>query len=356
VILFISGEYPPDVGGVGDYTARLRLALERHGWLTDVVTRRHVNRWNFVGLANVLRCVPPRSIVHVQYQAAAFDLLGDICLLPTLLRRFRPAARCVTTFHDARIPYLFPGAGALRFKALRLLARSSDAVIAADSRDLLALGGGHLVPIGANIECAPPDGYARDSFRASIGLAPRDLAVVYFGTLNASKGVRLLLDSFEQVLRQQPRARLLLLGGQVGASDATDRGSARNVESAIRRFGSAVVGTGWLAPRELSAYLLAGDVALLPYVDGASARRGSLLACAAHGLPSVSTLPAGREIAPYVDAVEPDAARLAEAVMRAWREPSRLQSASRALADVVSWQRIASMHVGIYEALLYSRR
>jgi glycosyltransferase involved in cell wall biosynthesis len=166
----------------------------------------------------------------------------------------------------------------------------------------------------------------------------------------------LLLQTFDRLLVQQPPARLLLLGGEVGASDATDRESARSVETAIRRFGSMVLRTGWLPPRELSAYLLAGDVALLPYADGASARRGSLLACAAHGLPIVSTVPAGREVAPYVDARTADPSELAGAVVRAWHDPSPLRAASHALAEAVSWPRIASLHLDIYERLLYSRR
>ena len=84
----------------------------------------------------------------------------------------------------------------------------------------------------------------------------------------------------------------------------------------------------------LSRVLLAGDVALLPYADGASPRRGSLLACAAHGLPIVSTQPASRAVADAVHAVAPDAATLAAAVLEvADASPlaARLRAAARAL-------------------------
>ncbi|MBV9131620.1 MAG: glycosyltransferase [Chloroflexi bacterium] len=360
MILFVSGEYPPDIGGLGDYTARLRLALEQHGWLTDVVTRRHVRHWDIRALLWLLRNAPRTGVVHIQYQAAAFDLLGDICLLPTLLHRIRPSVHCITTFHDVRIPYLFPRAGRLRRAAVNLLARTSDAVIAADSRDLRQLGGPsprHIhVPIGSNVPCAPPADHVRGAFRANLGLTPDDLAVAFFGTLNASKGIDLLLSAFEAVQAQQPQARLLLLGGEVGASDATDRRAAAQVQARLAALGSAVIGTGWLPPERLSAYLLAADVALLPYADGASARRGSLLACAAHGLPLVTTQPTGVEVAPYVSAVRQDPVELAEAVSAAWRDSSHLRAASTALADSVSWPRIAAQHIQIYERLLYSRR
>jgi glycosyltransferase involved in cell wall biosynthesis len=360
VIAFISGEYPPDVGGVGDYTCHLRHALERVGHHTSIVSRGHVGgRWNARALAWLLRHAPKTGVVHIQYQAAAYDLLGDICLLPALLRRLRPRLRCVTTFHDVRVPYLFPRAGPLREAAIRLLARTSHAVLAADRRDLAALSRAARqtfhVPIGPNVACAPPEGFERVAFRRGLGLEPGDLALVYFGMLNASKGLDLLLDSFEQVLRSQPRARLLVLGGPAGASDPTDLRTASRVSGSLQRFRSRTLQTGWLPQPELSAHLLAGDVALLPYLDGASARRGSLLACAEHGLPIISTQPAGSEVAPYVRAVDPDAAALADAVLRAARDPAPLSTLSRTLASEMSWSRITALHVAMYDRLLYSR-
>jgi glycosyltransferase involved in cell wall biosynthesis len=359
VILFVTGEYPPDLGGVGDYTARLRTGLEQGGWLTDVVTRRQVGRWDARSLLWLLRHAPRHGIVHIQYQAAAFDLLGDICLLPSLLRRLRPQLRTVTTFHDARLPYLFPRANGLRPKALQLLARTSDVVIAADSRDLRTLGGPsprHVqIPIGSNIPCQPPAGYERAAFRRELALSQDDLTVVYFGTLNSSKGASLVLDAFAAIRRQQPRARLLLLGGEASASDPNDRRSASMLRERIDRLGTAVIRTGWLAAGQLSAYLLAGDVALLPFLDGASARRGSLLACAEHGLPIVSSEPAAAEVRAYIEAVALDPAELAGAVLGVWRQPGKLRAGSRALASEVSWPHLAAQHVDVYERLLYSR-
>jgi glycosyltransferase involved in cell wall biosynthesis len=279
--------------------------------------------------------------------------------MPSLLRALRPRVRIVTTFHDARVPYLFPRAGALRPKAVRLLARTSHAVIAADERDLLALGGPnarhHLVPIGSNVACSPSPDYNRTAFRARLGVGPDALAIAYFGLLNASKGLDLLLDAFERVVRSRTEARLLLLGGEAGASDPTDRQTAAGVRKRFDRLGSHVTRSGWLEPEALSAHLLAADVAVLPYLDGASPRRGSLLACAEHGLPIVSTEPASGAVTSAIHAVPPDPTALAEAVLEIAANPSlsaHLRESSRALAATVSWQRIANAHVAIYDRLL----
>ena len=167
--------------------------------------------------------------------------------------------------------------------------------------------------------------------------------------LNASKGVDALLDAFKLVAAQQPNARLLLLGDEVGTSDPTDRQTALRVR---QRLSARVLQTGWLPPAQLSAFLLAGDVALLPYADGASPRRGSLLACAEHRLPIVSTTPAAPEVADAVHAVEPVPRRLAEAVLhlaRSSADSARLRESARALAARCAWPRIAEAHVQIYE-------
>ena len=101
--------------------------------------------------------------------------------------------------------------------------------------------------------------------------------------------------------------------------------------------------------------MLAADVALLPYTDGASPRRGSLLACAEHGLPIVSTTPVAPEVADAVAAVPSDPQRLGEAVLHVARDPvaaAHYRAAAHALAARASWPAIARAHQEIYEQLL----
>jgi len=102
---------------------------------------------------------------------------------------------------------------------------------------------------------------------------------------------------------------------------------------------------------------LPADIALPPYADRASPRRGSLLACAEHGLPSVSTLPAAPEVADAVHAVPADPRQLAEAVLHLTQtqsEIARLGTNAHALAARTAWPHIAAAHVQIYEDLLAS--
>jgi glycosyltransferase involved in cell wall biosynthesis len=236
---------------------------------------------------------------------------------------------------------------------VRLMARWSHVVIAADERDLMAVGGtGVQVPIGSNVACAPAAGYLRSAFRTSLGISDGSPVVVYFGLLNASKGLDLLLDAFARVQDVRPGARLLVLGGEVGASDVTDRHTAARVQAGLDA--AKAVRPGYLEAEALSAHLLAADVALLPYVDGASPRRGSLLACAAHGLPIVSTQPASAAVADAVRAVASEPRALADAVLRVLDDSplrSQLQRGAAALTERTSWRRIAEQHRAIYQNL-----
>ena len=371
-MLLVTGEYPPEVGGVADYTACLRGALAERGVEVAVLTRgrparpeagvyRRVSRWDARVLGDLASRTPRGGIVHLQYQPAAFDLRGEICLAPLLLRAVRPDVRIATTFHDARVPRLFPAAGPLRPLGVRLLARASHAVLAADPSDLAYLGGPsprhHRVPIGPNVRCRPPPGYDRGAFRAQLGLADDALAIAYFGFLNASKGLECLARAFELLSHACPAARLLLLGGATSASDPTDRATARTFLRRLGPLAERVVRPGYLPPGALSAHLLAADVALLPYADGASPRRGSLLACVAHGLPVVTTAGPGltRELARAVLPCPPgDAASLAAAVTRAARDVAlraRLRAGSERLAAATGWATIADRHVSLYAGL-----
>ncbi|MFN3337159.1 MAG: glycosyltransferase, partial [Thermomicrobium sp.] len=121
-VLFVTGEYPPLRGGVGDYTQRLAQGLAASGWAVEIATRLLPRqrseglpvRWQLASwgrplwqMLHELRRSGWRGVLHLQYQAGAFDLQGRVALLP-LLARPLPV---ITTFHDTRVPYLFPNAG-----------------------------------------------------------------------------------------------------------------------------------------------------------------------------------------------------------------------------------------------------
>ncbi len=385
-ICFVAGEYPPDKGGVADYTALLAGSLESLGADVSVLTRRR-HRWSAPPMddrVQVYRAVPrwdmwsPQrvrkatsmtrpDVVHFQLQEAAFDMSFWVHLAPAWVRR-RTAARVAVTYHDLRVPYLFPKAGRIREWTALQPARSADLVIATTAADMMQLGAAGVaatvVPIGSNIAAPSPD------FDAAEWRATNDMSVglllVYFGLLNASKGLGVLGDVLGQLAAAGRNPRLAIVGSGTGTSDPTNRGSADHFDGQLRAAGveDRVTHTGHLPPGDVAAWLVAADAVVLPFEDGASFRRGSLLAALACGSAIVTTTPAAGAVGtglPELTDEHPallvspgDSVAIAKAVMRIADDPAlaaRLRRDALELAAAFTWPAIARRHLALYEDL-----
>ena len=309
----VTGEYPPMQGGGGDYTREIARALALLGTEVHVITREQcagadpghpdvqlhpvVPRWTFRALGQIraLAATLRLDLLNLQYQAAAYDLSAPIHFLPVLA-----GVKTVVTFHDLRIPYLFPKAGPLRGWAVTQLARSASGAIATDPADAAELRGRGVqrvtqIPIGSNIRPAPPAGYERGLWRERLGVLPQEFLLGYFGFLNPTKGADTLVGALSALQSRKARVRLALIGGQTGASDPAINASFHaEVAQLIKRYdvGHLILQSGFVSPPEVSAWLLACDAIVLPYRDGVSFRRGSFMAALAHGCPIITTHPA----------------------------------------------------------------
>ncbi len=372
----VTGEYPPQPGGVGDYTRELATALAGQGAEVHVITHRRarpggpvtvhpvIGRWGWGALLQV-RSLARRlklDLLHVQYQTAAYGLSAPIHFMPDAA-----GVPTFVTFHDLREPYLFPKAGGrLRRWAVNHLADKVAGVIvtdAADGRELEARGVARRVqhiPIGSNIAAQPPANYDRTLWRTGLGVQPDELLLGYFGFLNQSKGGDTLINALGALDHRKAKVRLVLIGGAAGASDPTDAEFAAQVERLIKRhdIGHKIIRTGFVAPEEVSANLLACDAVVLPYRDGVSFRRGSLLAALAHGCPVVTTQPAQAlpelRDGENIRLVPPDSpAAIVLAVSGLLDAPalrSRLSQGAKALAARFGWDHIAAETLNFYRA------
>lgn len=71
-----------------------------------------------------------------------------------------------------------------------------------------------IIPYGVDIaRFAPMDEDARDRARATHGIDHDDIVVSYVGRLEHVKGVHLLVQAFARYAQDEPRARLVLVGG-----------------------------------------------------------------------------------------------------------------------------------------------
>lgn len=362
----VTGEYPPQPGGVADYTRLVVRALADAGdgvevWapacegagaarLEDVTVHRLSGGFGVRGLRRLraaVRASPSPPTVLLQYVPHAFGWRG--LNLPFCAALGRLGAPVWTMFHEVAYPFVagqpwrhhLLATGHRAMAALALAA--SDRVFLSTSawEPLLgAISRGPLsaltLPVPSNLptEVDPARvAHLRQSF------ASPDLPLVgHFGTYGPS--VTRLLDAAWADLLRCPPVRVCLFG----------RG-AREYRTGLGRTGlplERIHAVDAIAPAECAAWVAACDLLLQPYPDGITTRRGTAMASLALGRPLVTTSGHLTEgwwsDAGAVTLVPVDApAGLAPATLRLLADPAARQTAARRGAALYE-QRFALRH------------
>jgi glycosyltransferase involved in cell wall biosynthesis len=381
----ITGEYPPMQGGVGAFTQELARALTALGHEVYVFTDHRAavpianspvqvtadaHSWGWGTLSRIRRWAQAQKldVVNIQYQAAAFNMAAFVHILPLRL----DSAHVVTTFHDLLVPYLFPKAGPLRYQAVLTLARSSDGVIVTNRGDERRLGSEKVVaslrhiPIGSNIRPELAPDYNRSVWRAALGFQPDDTVIGYFGFLNASKGIDTLLQALRITRNNNLPAKLLVIGGRTGTSDPANIVYAREVDAMVEDLNlhEHIRWTGFVDSAAVSGHLAACDILALPFRDGVSFRRGSLMAALAHGCAIITTHPQVDmpELVEdvHVRLIPPDSpTALAIAIEDLADNPELREEMgrnARALSARFTWETIAAQTAAYYAEILDTPR
>ena len=376
----VTGEYPPMKGGVGDYTRAIAIHLSERGHSVRVITdQRCVQpdhhsglpvvhpivsaRWGWLDLWRVRIASTDLDIINIQYQAAAYGAMRPpIHYLPHIT-----IPPTTVTFHDLRQPYLFPKAKGLRERAIWGLSRSAAGVILTNEEDFQqcqvqeGLPPLAKIPIASNIPCAPPETFSPSEWRAYHGIGTDEFVIGYFGFLNNSKGGEILMHALATLHANGLSPRLMLIGDHSGSSDHNNTDYAQRVNNLARNFGivNHILRTGYLAPADTSAALLSCDLMVLPYRDGVSFRRGSFLACLAHGRATVTTLPRVQLVQlrshENVILTQPNADAIARAILEVHSDPDlrqNIETGALRLSKNFQWSHIAEQLEEFYKDIL----
>lgn len=370
---FISGEFPPMPGGVGDFTRVLAerigelggdvYILSRPGSSSQTLKVSTIKGWGLGGVRVMRSWVREHGIdiVNLQYQTAAFDMSPFIHFLPDVL-----AAPVVTTFHDLRHPYLFPKAGPLRDWIVMRLARSSAGVITTNQEDdlrLRSLPHRRLIPLGSSIPRADCGQGDATSWRSLAGAAAASFVLGHFGFVKAVKGVDYLIEALASLRAEGHDLRLLFIGSRQNQVDSSaDASYLQGLDERIAKLGlaDAIAWTGYLPDHDVAACFKAVDLVALPYADGASYRRSSLLSAIHNGCPILTT-----ETSVKVESfnhgcnlwlVPPrSAAALEEAIRQLMRDRDqlmRLRAGAAQLSRHFDWDDIARETIAFYETII----
>lgn len=369
----ISGEFPPMPGGVGDFTRILAENIAAQGHSVFLLSRAGsahgqlpisaVSGWGVGRLLEVRRWARrcDLDIVNLQFQTAAFNMSPFIHFLPDII-----GAPLITTFHDLRHPYLFPKAGPLRDWIVMRLARASRGVIATNREDesiLQSKSNCRLIPIGSSIKRRALLTSERADLRRRLSANDDCLLLGHFGFVRAIKGVDYLIEALARLRNRGKDAQLVFIGERSNTVDiGADNRYLRELDERMRRRGlaGAVHVTGFLPDDAVSAWLNAVDLMVLPYVDGASLRRSSLIAALHQACAIITTEPAVAEPAfehgKNLWLAPPGSAEgIEHAILQLLSEPHRLnelRAGAARLSKSFDWDGITRDTLAFYQSCL----
>jgi glycosyltransferase involved in cell wall biosynthesis len=378
-VVLVVGDFPPVVGGLSDYTALLAQDLARLGIHVTVLTtkiedqadrsvvlgveiRRVMSRWRLSEIGSILRIIDelgPATIVSLMYGDSTTRRRPLVNLLPFLLRLLRPKCHVVVNIHEFRTQRTF-----WRIWAIPMIMTSHGMVFVdpPDKESLIRwtrLKRPKMVciPIAPNILPVPVTNDIRRVCRQRLGMHEDIPIITFFGGMTTQKALFDLLEAMNNLRRDAVPGCLLLIGWfpsqYTGGS---------HYEAQFREALRDGLSAGWIKlvescpSEEVSEYLHATDLIVLPFVRGARSNNGSLLAALAHGLPVLSTCgvdtPEGFDQeygVALVPAGNPAAlsGRLKE-ILLSDEEKKRLRARALLAAKAFSWETIARTTATFY--------
>ncbi len=303
----ITGEYPPQPGGVSDYTRRIARGLVDAGDRVDVwappadgldsadpgvTVRRLPDRFGPRALRVLSRELnrqrAPRRLL-VQYVPHAFGWkAANVPFCAWLWSRRRDSIWVM--FHEVAFP--FSRTQTVSRNALAIVNRLMASIVASSAeRAFVSIPGWQpilesMIGEGKTVEWLPvPSSIPAVNNPAASAAARTRYAgarplVGHFSTHGTA--IREMLDVSIPALVEASDCRVLLLGR--GSED-----SARDLIAKHPGLADRLHGTGVLTPEAVSQHIAACDLMVQPYPDGVSTRRTSVMAGLSHGVPIVTT-------------------------------------------------------------------
>jgi len=113
-----------------------------------------------------------------------------------------------------------------------------------------------------------------------------DHIICCFGSIRSGKGMEFLLNTFNLLIKSgHPNFKLLFIGQ---SSEGDQYNKVKGIINA-NHLEKYIFFTNYCDPIEASYYFLASDICVLPFEDGVSTKRSSLMAAIFHKLPIIST-------------------------------------------------------------------
>lgn len=303
-VLLISRRCPPLRCGVGDYAVELARFLQTRGEEVCILTEpadgprpagmrvieQPMRGWR--DLPSVLRaiCDEKPGVVQLEYSQYGWSRWGCAFWLNALLAALRWRSVPVRlALHE--FPILFRQHPKLT--AFALLQRLHFWLLGAAANEIFTNTVERVailhrwfpwrksrVHYRPNSNCNPVFPFSeddREALRKTRGVPPGSTVLVVYGFYGVGKNIETAIEASIEVQRQLA-VQLWLLGD----TTLTQRKRLARLRSLSAQLGHNAFWSGPLSPQEVSQYLQAADILLLPQPDGHLTRSSVFMAAAAH--------------------------------------------------------------------------
>ncbi|MCX7983461.1 MAG: glycosyltransferase [Bacteroidetes bacterium] len=293
-IIQISSTVPPSMDGVGDAVVRLNEIAKSHSIGTVVITgvdeKSHdnvhciVRKWTLFSFPYryLLKLKSEEDIILFHYPTAKYKKKVSFTFVPYIIRLL--GFPLIFYLHEY-VTYSTVG----KIRTLIMLL-PSNRILTSDSQNYSALR--NKFCIGKKTErfsgipnIVPTWDYQVSNIK-NIVLKKTRLKVLYFGFLREGKGIVPFIELFENDTELSKYFSLCIVGG----FRYLDKEKERSVQTLLENS-KLVKFFGYIDKKDVCALYQDSHIALLPYEDGVSERRGSFLTAMAFGKIVVTTKP-----------------------------------------------------------------
>lgn len=332
-VAMITGSYPPDICGVGDNTSKLVTALQKQGICVEVITKFN---WNLSQVYNILKYVKSiePDIIHIQYPTVGYGFSLVPQLLSMLMKPVIVTIHEASQVHVLRRISLYP----FTFGARHLIFTNEFEMNFVKKMAPWINQKANVIHIGSAISIG--------------GSQDRDLnEIVYFGLIRPQKGLEKVLSLAELIKEKGLNLSIRI----IGTVDSRESEYFQNIYSQSKSL--PIKWNLGLSDNDVADLLSRSKLAYVPYPDGASERRSSLLALLANGVVTITTK--GRFTPVKLNetvnfAQSPDEAlKIVNNILENKLLMKQLSNNSKNyISDNFSWDIIAKQHCDMYKQLL----
>jgi glycosyltransferase involved in cell wall biosynthesis len=328
-IMLVSGSWPPDTCGVGHYSSRLADHLEDSFEVVRFRLGADFGAFSFPrALRQIFQAEP--DLIHIQYPSVGYRR----SLVPSLIAML-PKVPTVVTLHEFSIFRWYRAPWFMPFKfANALIFTNGQENAAFEERFGKGAQTRCVIPIGSNI----PVGRSRQR-------DPKSLC--YFGLFMPGKGLEDFLNLVKLLRKDDFRLTI------IGAIPDGFAAYAKQILKQCEELGISIEQNR--SDNEVADLMQAITYAYLPFPEGASDKRGSLIAAMVNGL--IVLTPHTMVTQHWIKAATIATASPAEAE-QVLSKLSMSTDGGRGLIKPegarppFDWSEIASRHVTLYRSLL----